>query len=447
VRFVLANRLLDRAGGTEVHLLTLAEQLQRLGHEVCLYSPELGPFTDHVRRRGVDVAAELRDLPGACDVVLSQDALVVYDLAERYPSAFHAFRVCGDVFDFQFPPQLEGIVDLIVVLSDRYERLARACAVKAPVLRLRVPIDSDRLSAVAPIRPRPRRAVLLGNYLERDELISEAWGRHGVEVSRVGGSSQRFDLSAALADADIVVAKGRAALDAMACGRAVYVFDVFGGDGWVTTASYAALEADNFAGGATPRVIGVAELARDLADYDPRMGITNRDLIVQHHDARDHAIEFVKAIDVREPIERPAAPLQEFARLTSLQWSWERLAHGLQGERAEWVERIQHAEQRAADADAVAAAQVERVQHLERIAAEAEAAAEGERAVLVERVRSLEQHVAEADAAGVRHNAESESRAAQLDAMRATRTWRLASRYWRVRKRLVARRGRTTRGQ
>ncbi len=129
MRFVLANRLLDRAGGTEVHLLTLAEQLRRLGHEVCLYSPELGPFTDHVRRRGVDVAAELRDLPGACDVVLSQDALVVYDLAERYPSAFHAFRVCGDVFDFQFPPQLEGIVDLIVVLSDRYERLARACAV------------------------------------------------------------------------------------------------------------------------------------------------------------------------------------------------------------------------------------------------------------------------------------------------------------------------------
>jgi hypothetical protein len=428
VRFVLANRLLDRAGGTEVHLLTLAEQLQRLGHEVCLYSPELGPFTDHVRRRGVDVAAELRDLPGACDVVLSQDALVVYDLAERYPSAFHAFRVCGDVFDFQFPPQLDGIVDLIVVLSDRYERLARACT-------------------VAPIRPRPRRAVLLGNYLERDELISEAWGRHGVEVSRVGGNSQRYDLSTALADADIVVAKGRAALDAMACGRAVYVFDVLGGDGWVTTASYAALDADNFAGGATPRVIGAAELERDLADYDPRMGIANRDLIAQHHDARDHAIEFLKAIDVREPIERPAAPLQELARLTSLQWSWERLAHGLQGERAEWVERIHHAEQRAADADAVAAAQVERVQHLERIAAEADAAAEGERAVLVERVRSLEQRVAEADAAGMRHNAESESRGAQLDAMRATRAWRLASGYWRIRKRLVAWRGRTTRGQ
>ena len=55
MRFVLGNRLLDRAGGTEVHLLTLGLQLRRLGHEVCLYSPELGPFTEHVRGRGLEV--------------------------------------------------------------------------------------------------------------------------------------------------------------------------------------------------------------------------------------------------------------------------------------------------------------------------------------------------------------------------------------------------------
>ncbi|HEU0318372.1 MAG TPA: glycosyltransferase, partial [Solirubrobacteraceae bacterium] len=315
MRFVLANRLLDQAGGTEVHLLTLAEQLQRLGHEVCVYSPELGPFTDHVRRRGVDVVGELRALPGDCDAVLSQDALVVYELAERYPAAFHAFRVCGDVLDFQLPPQLDGILDMVVVLSDRYERLVRACAVKAPVVRLRIPIDADRLTPIAPIRRRPERTVLLGNYRDRDELVEEA-GRHGIEVTRIGAREQRYDLEAALAGVDIVVAKGRAALDAMGCGRAVYVFDVFGGDGWVTPAAYAALEADNFAGQATDRVIGVAELERDLAGYDHRMGIANRDLVAQHHGALDHAIAFVNAIGVREPGARSDAPLRELGRLT-----------------------------------------------------------------------------------------------------------------------------------
>ena len=205
-------------------------------------------------------------------MVLSQDTLVVYDLADRYPSAFHVFRVCGDTYDFQFPPQLGRVVDLIVVLSDRYQRLARACAGDVPVLRLRVPIDSDRLAPVAPIRVRPRRAVLLGNYPDRDELVCDAWGRQGVEVRRIGGSEQRYDIGPALGDADIVVAKSRAALDAMACGRAVYVYDVFGGDGWVTPSNYASLESDQFAGQATDRVIGVAELEADLAATTPGWG-------------------------------------------------------------------------------------------------------------------------------------------------------------------------------
>jgi len=403
MRFVLANRLLDHAGGTEVHLLTLAEQLQRLGHEVCLYSPELGPFTEHVRRRGVDVIGDLQGLPRDCDVVLSQDALVVYDLAERYPSAFHAFRVCGDVYDFQLPPQLGGILDLIVVLSDRYERLVRACSVKAPVLRLRVPIDADCLAPVAPIRQRPKRAALLGNYRARDDLVEEAWGRHGIEVIRIGAGDQRYDLAAALADVDIVVAKSRAALDAMSCGRAVYVFDVFGGDGWVTPSAYSALEADNFAGNAMDRVIGVAELERDLADYDQRMGVANRDLIAQHHSARDHAVEFVNAITVHEPAERSGSPLRELGRLTALRWSSERLVQSMQSERAALVEHVQRTEQRAA---------------------EAEAAAERERRKLAERASLLQ---------------------SQLEAMRATRAWQVAGRYWRVRDRLAAHRSRGAR--
>jgi hypothetical protein len=420
VRFVLGNRLLDRAGGTEVHLLTLGEHLQRLGHEVCLYSPVLGPFTDHVRRRGVEVTDKLRELPAECDVVLSQDSIVVYDLADRYPSAFHSFRVCGETFDFQLPPQLDSIVDLIVVTSDRYGRIPPACAVKAPVLRLRIPIDRDRLVPVSPIRGRPLRAVLLGNYMDRDAQVTEAWGRHGIEVSRIGGAQQRYDLSAALDEVDIVVAKSRAALDAMSCGRAVYVLDVFGGDGWVTPSNYAALEADQFSGQATDRVIAVAELERDLADYDRAMGLANRDLIAQHHNARDHAIEFVNAIGEHATGDRPVAPLRELARLTALQWSWERLAHDMQGERAGWVQHIQRTEQHAAEAHTAAErGRAESDRYRSQLARETAAAQQ-----LAEHCNRLQ---------------------GQLDATRATRAWRLAGQYWRMRDRIAGRQGRPTR--
>ena len=135
-----------------------------------------------------------------------------------------------------------------------------------------MPIDIDRLVPLGPLHERPRRAVLLGNYLERDAAVVGAWGAAGVEVARVGGSVQDYDVAAAVADADIVVAKSRAALDAMACGRAVYVFDVFGGDGWVTPERYPGLEADNFAGQATGRVVDAEALARDLAATGRRWG-------------------------------------------------------------------------------------------------------------------------------------------------------------------------------
>jgi hypothetical protein len=397
VRFILGNRLLDRAGGTEVHMVTVGEQLQRLGHEVLLYSPVLGAFSAAAERRGLTVAGRLEDLPEACDVVLAQDTIVSHDLAGRYPEALHVFRICGDVYDFQLPPQVPGLVDLVVVLSDRYERQARGCAVQPRVLRLRTPIDVDRLVPAGPIAEQPRRAVLLGNYPERTGVVEAACARHGIEVARVGGAAQSFDVAGALAGADIVFAKSRAALDAMACGRAVYVLDVFGGDGWVTPESYPDLEADHFAGLATGLVVDIDALDRDLAAYDPGMGTANRDLTVQHHHPRDHVLALLAALGERSPAPRPQAPLRELARLTALTWSWESAAR--QRRDAEGALRVQ-----VADVSAAAARAEAHARDLERRLAEAEA-----------RASALDRRVS---------------------AMRATRAWRLAERWWRVQARL-----------
>jgi len=395
MRVVLANNGFAEPGGTEVYLLTVAENFQRLGHDVSIYAREIGPFSEHARDRGVKVCGVLDELPASCDALLTQDAIVAYELADRYPGARHVFRVCSDVFSLSVPPQLDGIVDTFLALSDRYVRLACACAVTARLLRLHVPIDIDRLTPLGPISPHPRRAVMLGNYPDRHELVREVWGRQGVEVTVVGGSQQRYDVAAAVADADIVVAKARAALDAMACGRAVYIFDMFGGDGWVTPDRYVALEADNFAGLATDRVIDATELARDLAEYDSRMGMANRDLVVQHHSARDHVIDLVAAIGELQPGPRPMAPLQELARMTNLLWTSDRLALGSQKMQASLHEHLVGAHARMAEAEDEFASAQESAKHFE------------------------------AQALGLQ---------AQIEAMRETHAWRLATRYWRLKR-------------
>jgi Glycosyltransferase Family 4 len=427
MRFVLGNRHLLAAGGTEVHIVTVAEHLQRLGHEVLVYAPELGPFADHARRRGLEIRDSLRELPASCDVTFSQDAIVVYDLAERYPDALSVFRICGDVADYQLPPQLTAVVDLIVVLSDRYERIARACADRVPVLRLPVPIDVDRLVPLGAVRERPERAVMLGNYLERDALLSDVWGRLGIEVQRIGGHVQAYDVATAVADADIVVAKSRAALDAMACGRPVYVFDVFGGDGWVTPELYPALEADNFAGLATGRVIDAATLAGDLSAYRPEMGTVNRDLALQHHNARDHVVALLDAIEDHEPQKRSPAPLRELARLTAMQWSWELTAREFRSMHWPLREHAAASEHRSAEA-AEAARQAARERD-DALAAGRQLAAERDEAAA--RARRLEAQLAD----GALRD-EIDRLQTELDAMRATRAWKLATALWRIKRRL-----------
>ena len=113
---------------------------------------------------------------------------MAYALAERWPETPQVFRCPSALHDFQFPPQLPGVVAAVVVCSDRMARHVEALAGEREIVRLRQPVDTQRLCPRGEIRERPRRAVLLGNYVSgrRRELIVEAWGSAGVECETVG---------------------------------------------------------------------------------------------------------------------------------------------------------------------------------------------------------------------------------------------------------------------
>ena len=136
-------------------------------------------------------------------------------------------------------------------------------------------------------------------------MLVDAWENAGIECVQAGTPTEVvLDLAPALASADIVVAKARAALEGMCAGRAVYIYDQYGGDGWVTPDNYPAFEADHFAGQATARPRTGADLVADLAEYSPEMGVVNHELVRSHHGARHHAIELVAILRgayVREP--------------------------------------------------------------------------------------------------------------------------------------------------
>ena len=178
--------------------------------------------------------------------------------------------------------------------------------------------------ARAAARPRRPDGPVLGNYLHgdaRDGLV-RAWTDAGLQVVQAGLLSEpTWDPVATIAEADIVVGKGRAVLEAMSCGRAAFVYDAFGGDGWVTAESYPRLEADGFAGQAEPGVMDAAALRAALDRYDADMGRVNRELVLKHHSVRRHTGVLVQLMSGRMPSEQKATSWgEELARVSRLRW-------------------------------------------------------------------------------------------------------------------------------
>jgi hypothetical protein len=323
MRLVLANRGLNGFGGSETYLITAGDYLQRLGHEVTLLGLEAGPAAELAQSRGLEVRTRAEDLPAEADATIAQDGEVAHALAERYPGAVRLFVVHSIYFEMQSPPQLPGVADIAVTLNERTRSHCQAMAYGGEVVRLRQPVDTMRFGLAARTGDRARRVVALSNNLGglRAAMLAQACSDLGLEFELIGRNGRvTGQPEHEIGTADVVVGVGRSVLEAMAAGKAAYVYDGDGGDGWVRPETYAMLEADGFAGIATDAVIDLPRLRRDLADFDPAMGEANRDLARRHHGAGPHAVELVELIEKSAPSSSPAPEvLAEITRMWRVQ--------------------------------------------------------------------------------------------------------------------------------
>jgi hypothetical protein len=328
MEIVLSALRLGAVGGLETYVITVGEQLQAMGHGVTVFAPEVGDAAALAIERGLDMVSVEDELPETCDVVIANDVITSYSLAARYALTPQVFVVHGDEYEMATPPHVPDVVQAAVVLNDRVGRRVRALANVPDLVRLRQPIDTKRFFSRLPLNQQPKRALMLGNWArdDRRQLVSDVCGEFGIECVQIGHGSNgpTSDPELEIGAADIVFGKARVILEAMSSGRAAYVYDHNGGDGWVTPERYELLEADNFGGQAEPAVIDAERLRRDLADYDPAMGPANRDLVVAHHSANRHAQALVEVCRTVAPREHPVdAPLRELARLARLAWAAE----------------------------------------------------------------------------------------------------------------------------
>lgn len=358
MRLVIANHSLDHAGGIESYTTTVADHLQRLGHDVLIFSREDGFTGDVARALGLRVVTDPARLPVEIDVVFSQDGAAALEMLELRPAAPQIYVWHSDLFDLHIPPQIEGAVARIVTLWGGARAKAEALAVGAPIVEMSHPVDTDRFKPRTPLR-RPPRALALGNYLtgERMRILQQACELAGIELVTRGlhtdrGATDRPEDE--MNAVDIVFAKAKAAIEAMACGRAVFIFDAFGSDGWVTSDNFDELEQRCLSGTGASQTVTPDALVEALARYSPAMGVVNRDLAVSRHGAIAHTSALVAlAREVAAEVESDSRQQStrrehdasfELARLTRVNWRHESRAFFADA-------RLQQSELRRGDAE------------------------------------------------------------------------------------------------
>jgi hypothetical protein len=273
-RILLANLTLAGRTGTEIVTRDLALGLLRRGHAVQVYSPRIGPVADEVRAAGATVAASVADLHDPPDIIQGNHLRQTLEAVERFRDAPAVF-VCHDRTDaHSIPPRHSQVRRYVAVDLNCLERIEQDAAIPRSQTRvIHNAVDLDRFVSRDPLPPTPRRALVFSHYARPGtyvDTIRNACTTRGIrlDVAGSGAGAEVADPERILPAYDVVFAKARCALEAMAVGAAVVLCDADGMGGMVMPAEVQGLREWNFGSRTLREPVTGAGLHRELDRYD-----------------------------------------------------------------------------------------------------------------------------------------------------------------------------------
>jgi hypothetical protein len=298
---------------------------------VVLFSTRCGETADSFRADGFPVVDTVGELPTDVDVIHGQHCDTVASVRARLPETPLVFATHSWFISLEDPIAALGAGAFVALNDITHERLrAHAAATGVEVLRLTQPVTISFADGVrTPLPEKPRRAIAVSRRMIRAPgRLADACAEAGVAFDWVGGPDRASsDARVEMRTADIVFGVGRSALEAMAAGRATFVVDESALGGWVSPASYDALEADGFTGHGTG--FDVEALVASLAGYTPELGAHARRFVLEHHTVQRHAAALV---DLYTRVGGPAMPCPAGVDLLA----YERFAFERRAVAAEW---------------------------------------------------------------------------------------------------------------
>jgi hypothetical protein len=275
LKVLIANATLATLTGTETYVRDLALGLLRKGHTPIVYAPDLGPIAQELRRQTVPVVDNLNHVGTVPDIIHGNhntELITALLHFETVPSVFY----CHSWTDWiSAPPLHPRILAYVAVDETCRDRLVLENAIPQDRVHVRLhAADLERFTPRAPLPEKPVRALVFSNnanHWTHLNAVREACKRAGIKLEVVGAGANASSLNpeSLLPNFDLVFAKARCALEALAVGTAVILCDSAGSGPMVTTAELDRLRRLNFGIRTLSKKPDAELLLREILRYDP----------------------------------------------------------------------------------------------------------------------------------------------------------------------------------
>ena len=271
---LIVNATLATLTGTETYVRDLALGLLHKGHKPIVYAPELGQIAEELRDFTIPVVDNLNSVGTVPDIIHGNhntELMTALLFFGTTPSVFF----CHSWTDWiSHPPDHPRILAYVAVDDTCCDRLVIERGLSPENVRVNLHgVDLERFQPRNPLPKKPVKALVFSNnanHWTHLTAVREACKRAGIEVD-VAGSGMKASVTKPellLPNYDLVFAKARCALEALAVGTAVVLCDAVGCGPLVTTADLERLRRLNFGIRALSEKVDASVLTREIARYD-----------------------------------------------------------------------------------------------------------------------------------------------------------------------------------
>ena len=237
---LVTNLKMDGFNGTTMYVKELTHSLLKRGHHVQIYTRVIGEIGKELLLAGIIITDNLKNISFEPDIIHAHNNITAYDALSFYKNTPMVFWIHDKLSPYDFAPLHKNIVNYLCVdynCKERYRDDFNFDKSDSKVIYNWANIERFHLKEK--FQEVPKKALVFSNYAtDNNYLVSikNACADLNITVDVIGKESgnQISNPENYLANYDIVFAKAKAAMEALATGAAVIVSDYKGLAGIVT---------------------------------------------------------------------------------------------------------------------------------------------------------------------------------------------------------------------